>query len=82
MFGTVILIGKKEGDTTPYGPYKLLSLIDSTKKLHAEEYNNWEDFKAIIAQSQAVADNPESTETELEAQWTKLNDAMNGLEYT
>lgn len=82
VFGTVILTGKKERDTTPYGPYKLLSLIDSTKKLHAEEYKNWEEFETIIAQSQAVADNPESTETELEAQWTKLNDAMNGLEYT
>ncbi|SET54970.1 sugar-binding protein [[Clostridium] polysaccharolyticum] len=82
VFGTAVLTGKKEGDTTPYGPYRLLSLIDSTKKLHADEYKNWEDFKTIIEQSQAVADNPESTEMELEAQWTKLNDAMNGLEYT
>lgn len=82
VFGTVILTGKKEEDTTPYGPYKLLSLIDSTKKLHPDEYKNWEAFKTIIAQSQAVADNPNSTEEELKAQWTKLNDAMNGLEYT
>lgn len=82
VFGTVVLTSKKDGDTTPFGPYRLLSLIDSTKKLHADEYKNWKEFETIIAQAQAVADNPKSTETELEAQWTTLNDAMDGLEYT
>ncbi len=82
VFGTVVLSGKKEGDTTPYGPYKLLSLINSTKKLHANEYENWAEFEAIVAESQAVADNPKSTEIELEDQWTKLNTAMGDLKYT
>lgn len=81
-FGTVLLVGKKDGAVSGLNPYDLKNLIKSTKKLDSKLYKNFNTLTSAVKAAEDVLADKNATQSQIDEQYTAVKTAIDKLELT
>ena len=79
LFGKLVLEGKGEEAVSGTNPYRLLTYIESVKAMYMEVYANKEVVTEPLAHAEETADDPASTQEQIDAALTALMEAVDSL---